>query len=188
MFPVFIGLLLTGVFSPVSKVTTFPPPPLRRALVLHLRLLYFLLWIVRPIRGLISNCRLISVFGSSTQQNAPICDSWKGGVLALTAVSVPVSAMAVKAGGGSDLHLQLLALGGVCWRGVAVVRPQSALALSPHRLRQLIGCVRFGAPAAQELRRDTHVRLTGELPWQQMGRGHSSPRSCVSEEFKLSGH
>lgn len=100
----------------------------------------------------------------------------KHGVSALTAVSVPVSAMAVEAGGGSDLHLQLFALGGVGWHGVAVVRPQTALALSPHRLRQLIGCVRAGAPAAQarELRRDPRVSLTLELPWQQMGRGHCS--------------
>lgn len=67
----------------------------------------------------------------------------------LTAVSVAVSAMAVESGGGSDLHLQLLALGGVGRHGVAVVRPQAALALSPHRLSQLVGCVRAGAPAAQ---------------------------------------
>lgn len=68
---------------------------------------------------------------------------------ALTTVSVAVPAMAVKSGGGSDLHLQLLALGGVSWHGVAVVRPEAALALSPHSLSQLIGCVRAGAPAAQ---------------------------------------
>lgn len=68
---------------------------------------------------------------------------------ALTTVSVAVSAMAVKSGGGSDLHLQLFALGGVGWHGVAVVRPETALALSPHSLSQLIGCVRAGAPAAQ---------------------------------------
>lgn len=67
----------------------------------------------------------------------------------LTAVSVAVSAMAVESGGGGDLHLQLLALGGVGRHGVAVVRPEAALALSPHRLSQLIGCVRAGAPAAQ---------------------------------------
>lgn len=60
----------------------------------------------------------------------------------LTAVSVAVSAVAVKSGCGSDLHLQLFALGGVGRHGVAVVRPQTALALSPHSLRQLIGCVR----------------------------------------------
>lgn len=64
-------------------------------------------------------------------------------------VSVAVSAMAVKSGGGSDLHLQLFALGCVGWHGVTVVGPEAALALCPHRLSQLIGCVRAGAPAAQ---------------------------------------
>lgn len=82
----------------------------------------------------------------------------------LTAVSVTVSALAVKPGGGSDLHLQLFAFGGVGWHGVAVVRPQTALALSPHRLGRLIGCVRAGAPAAQTLvlqvAKNTHIILT----------------------------
>lgn len=84
-----------------------------------------------------------------------VYNSHKNGMLllhacqGLTAVSVTVSAVAVKSGGGSDLHLQLFALGGVSWHGVAVVRPETALALSPHRLSQLIGCVRAGAPAAQ---------------------------------------
>lgn len=64
-------------------------------------------------------------------------------------VSVAVSPVAVESGGGSDLHLQLFALGGVGWHGVAVVGPETALALRPHRLSQLIGCVRAGAPAAQ---------------------------------------
>lgn len=64
-------------------------------------------------------------------------------------VSVAVPAMAVESGGGSDLHLQLFALGCVGWHGVAVVGPETALALRPHRLSQLIGCVRAGAPAAQ---------------------------------------
>lgn len=99
----------------------------------------------------------------------------KPGVSALTAVSVPVPvpAMAVKAGGGGDLHLQLLALGGVGRHGVAVVRPQAALALSPHRLRPLIGCVRAGAPAARacELRRDTRVRLNGRVAMATDGKG-----------------
>lgn len=65
------------------------------------------------------------------------------------AVSVAVSPVAVESGGGSDLHLQLFALGGVGWHGVAVVGPETALALRPDRLSQLIGCVRAGAPAAQ---------------------------------------
>lgn len=56
-------------------------------------------------------------------------------------VSVSVSAMAVDTGGSSDLHLQLFALGGVGWHGVAVVGPEAALALRPHRLSQFIGCV-----------------------------------------------
>lgn len=64
-------------------------------------------------------------------------------------VSVAVSAMAVESSGGSDLHLQLLALGGVGRHGVTVVGSQTALALRSHRLSQLIGCVRAGAPAAQ---------------------------------------
>ena len=64
-------------------------------------------------------------------------------------VSVTVSAMTVESGGSSDLHLQLFALGGVGWHGVAVVGPKAALALRPHCLSQLIGCVRAGAPAAQ---------------------------------------
>ena len=64
-------------------------------------------------------------------------------------VSVAVPAVAVEPGGGGDLHLQLLALGGVGRHGVAVVGPEAALALRPHRLRQLIGRVRAGAPAAQ---------------------------------------
>lgn len=57
--------------------------------------------------------------------------------------------MAVESGGGGDLHLQLLALGGVGRHGVAVVRPEAALALGPHRLGQFIGGVRAGAPASQ---------------------------------------
>lgn len=87
----------------------------------------------------------------------------------LTAVSVAVSAMAVESGGGSDLHLQLLALGGVGRHGVAVVRPEAALALSPHRLSQLIGCVRAGAPAAQ----------TGVLPVARTRMSIPQPR-CYS--------
>lgn len=87
----------------------------------------------------------------------------------LTAVSVAVSAMAVESGGGGDLHLQLLALGGVGRHGVAVVRPQAALALSPHRLSQLIGCVRAGAPAAQ----------TGVLPVARTRMSIPQPR-CYS--------
>lgn len=67
----------------------------------------------------------------------------------LTAVPVAVPAVAVESGGGGDLHLQLLALGGVGRHGVAVVRPEAALALGPHRLGQLIGGVRAGAPASQ---------------------------------------
>lgn len=107
---------------------------------------------------------------------------------ALTAVSVsvPVSAMAVKAGGGGDLHFQLLALGGVCWHGVAVVGPQTALALSPHRLRELIGCVQAGAPAApaRELRGEHACQSNSqESPWQQMGRGHSELKIRQPEFF-----
>lgn len=70
---------------------------------------------------------------------------------ALTTVPVPVSVppVAVESSGRSDLHLQLFALGGVGRHGVAVVRPEATLSLRPHRLRQLIGCVRAGAPAAQ---------------------------------------
>ena len=87
-------------------------------------------------------------------------------MLTAVSVSVSVSAMAVESGGGSDLHLQLFALGGVGWHGVAVVGPEATLALRPHSLSQLIGCVRAGAPAAQ----------TGVL---QIGRTRVSiKRSC----------
>lgn len=68
-----------------------------------------------------------------------VCD--EGDILTAVSVSVSVSAMAVESGGGSDLHLQLFALGGVGRHGVAVVGPEAALALRPHRLRQLIGRV-----------------------------------------------
>lgn len=87
--------------------------------------------------------------------------------MSLTAVPVSVSvpAVAVEAGGGSDLHLQLFALGGVGRHGVAVVGPQTALALCPHRLRQLIGHVRAGAPAAQ----------AGVLPGAE---GHACQSNC----------
>ena len=70
---------------------------------------------------------------------------------ALTAVSVSVavSTVTVESGGSSDLHLQLFALGGVCRHGVTVVGSEAALALCFHRLSQLIGCVRAGAPTAQ---------------------------------------
>lgn len=56
--------------------------------------------------------------------------------------------MTMNPGGGSDLHLQLFAFGGICWHGVAVVGPEAALALRPNRLSTFIGCVRAGSPAA----------------------------------------
>lgn len=101
----------------------------------------------------------------------------------LTAVPVAVPPVAVESGGGGDLHLQLLALGGVSRHGVAVVRPEAALALGPHRLGQLIGGVGAGAPASQSAvlfggaRTRVSipaVRLTS--PWQQDERGRSSRR------------
>lgn len=120
----------------------------------------------------------------ATKGRLPDAFQAKAGVSALTAVSVPVPAMAVKAGGGGDLHLQLLALGGVGRHGVAVVRPQAALALSPHRLRPLIGCVRAGAPAARacELRRDTRVRLNGRVAMATDGKG-----TPVSAQLRVGG-
>ena len=90
----------------------------------------------------------------------------------LTTVSVAVPAVAVEAGGGSDLHLQLFALRSVGWHGVAVVGPETTLALRPHRLSQLIGRVRAGAPAAQKglLRGGgTCVSQTVTFLWQQDG-------------------
>lgn len=69
--------------------------------------------------------------------------------LTTVSVSIAISTVAVESSGGGNLHLQLLALGGVGRHGVTVVGSQAALTLRSHRLSQLIGCVRAGAPAAQ---------------------------------------